>query len=66
MGSTSESCLVVLLGLVLLLIGLGYLPVPRRIRNALDEETCETYREALRWVGPLFIALGVALLFRPL
>ncbi len=50
-------------GLYFTLAGKGVLPLPRNIRAWFDAPDRERYRVALQMIGPLFIVVGVALLF---
>jgi hypothetical protein len=64
MTLSSQSWLWVLGGLYFILAGQGLLPLPRNIRAWFDEAGRERYRLALQTVGPIFLVVGVALLFR--
>ena len=60
----SEGALWIVFGVYFLAVGLGRLPLPRRVKDWFDEAGCEKYRTRLRTVAPILILAGVALLFR--
>jgi hypothetical protein len=66
MTLSSQGWFWVLGGLYFTLAGQGLLPLPRNIRAWFDEGGRERYRVALQTVGPIFLIVGAALLFRVL
>jgi hypothetical protein len=63
MTLNSQGWLWVLGGVYFVLLGQGLLPLPRNIRAWFDQAGRERYRVALQTVGPVFLVVGVALLF---
>ena len=59
----AEGWVWILLGVYFFAVGLGRLPLPRRVKDWFDEAGCERYRAGLRAVAPILIVAGVALLF---
>ncbi len=66
MTLSSQGWLWVLSGLYFILAGQGVLPLPRNIRACFDQAGRERYRVALQTVGPIFLVVGVVVLFRVL
>jgi hypothetical protein len=62
MRLNAEGWLWILFGSYFLAVGLGRLPLPRRVRDWFDEVDRERYRVGLRALAPILIVAGVALL----